>query len=358
MPQHRGIRGANALSRKGIIVICVCAIMAAGVVLCWRSGGMKWLGQWVPGRQATAKDPLKPAVDAYNKGEYRQAEAAAQKIITANAGSNDPKKRRKSVEARYVLAFSAARRRDMAEARDRFGVLRQEAAKLPDKGKQTPLPGAARPTLEEEGAYQHAVCTAAMGDKKAAEAEYMAFIRNYPESPLTSAAVQRIERLHGGKQVPEAEAAWQKASQIARERQEARQKAMEKALSKCGPECLAEILRREGKPSTDTALANELKTTTQGTTLLAMVRVAKEHGLQAEGLSLTQKGLLKQPLPLIAMTQPGHYVVVEKATPEEVTIWDPSGQGIGKPGTRTYKMSDWLFQWTGTAMVVTDTTRP
>lgn len=134
-------------------------------------------------------DPLTKSVDAYNHGNYREAEAAAQRIVDANSKSKDPAKRRKAVEGRYVLAFCAARRKDMAQARDRFATLRREAAKLPDKVARKPMPGNVRPTLEEDGAYHHAVCTAALGDKKAAEAEFMAFINNYPESSLTGQAV-------------------------------------------------------------------------------------------------------------------------------------------------------------------------
>jgi predicted double-glycine peptidase len=306
------------------------------------------------GHQST--DTLKPAVDAYNKGNYREAEAAARKIIDANTGSKNPAKRRKSVEARYVLAFSAARRKQMSQARDRFADMKKEAATLPDKGKQAPLPGTVRPTLEEDAAYQHAVCTAAMGDKKTAEAEYMAFIRDYPESPLTGAAVERIRRLHGGHTVRAAEEAWKKSSLIARARDEQRRKEQEMAMSKCGPECLSEFLRRRGKSVSSNTLAKELKTSTGGTSLLSIVRVAKAHGLNAKGYTLSDKALGKQPLPMISLIRPGHYVVVDKVTADSVSIWDPFGKGIGRPGVKTYKMSEWQNIWSRAAMVVAKTT--
>ncbi len=83
----------------------------------------------------------------------------------------------------------------------------EEAAKLPDMGREDPQPGLVPSTLEEEGAYQHAVCTAALGDKKAAEAEYMKFMQDYPESPL-SARPQRGPSAFTTDTVPaEAEAA-------------------------------------------------------------------------------------------------------------------------------------------------------
>ena len=326
--------------------------MTAGVIV---AAGLGWwfvAVSWNHTGQRTHTDPLAPAVDAYNHGKYRDAEVAAQCIVDANSRSKDPARRRKAVEGRYVLAFSAARRKDMAQARDRFAVLKTEAAKLPDKGARPPMPGVVRPTLEAEGAYQHAVCTAALGDKKAAEAEYMKFIKDYPESPLTGQAVERIGWLHN-KHVPAtAEAAWAESTRIAQAREDARRKAREKAESLCGPECLAELLRRSGTPAKAEALASELKTTSQGTSLLALATVAKKHGLAAEGVSLTMKGLSKQPLPLIALVVPGHYVIVDKVTDDDVTIWDPSGNGTGKPSTRQYPADTWSRRWFGVAMVV------
>jgi hypothetical protein len=182
--------GESTVRSRKAIAIGAAVVLIAGGVVWWvvHSRSRVVSPPAVAARRHRSNDPLQPAVDAYNRGKYREAEAMAPEIIAKTARSKDPIERRKSVEARYVLAFCSARRRDMTTARERFTVLQHEAAKLPDKGKQAPMPGVVRPTLEEEGAYQHAVCTAALGDKKAAEAEYMKFIRDYPESPLTGAA--------------------------------------------------------------------------------------------------------------------------------------------------------------------------
>lgn len=152
-------------------------------------------------------DPLRPVVIAYNAGHYKDAEAAAQRLIDGTSDSKSPAVRKRAVKARYILAFSAARRKDLQLARERFNIVTEEAAKLPDMGREDPQPGLVPSTLEEEGAYQHAVCTAALGDKKAAEAEYMKFMQDYPESPLISAAATRTERLHNRHMPAEAEAA-------------------------------------------------------------------------------------------------------------------------------------------------------
>src|SRR5207248_8661380 len=101
-------------------------------------------------------------------------------------------------------------------------------------------PNAQGPTLEEDAAYQHAVLTAAIEGPAKGEAEYCAFMRSYPESPLVHAAVKRIGRLHGGDIPPPAEAVWKQAMRVA----QARQKERDRLAALCGPECLAELLRR------------------------------------------------------------------------------------------------------------------
>ncbi len=103
--------------RRVIAVIAAIVIVAGGVVWWWAThrgtksvyspegfGGLKRADQL----QRKSTSPVAPIVDACNHGKYRQAESAAQLLIDSNARSKDPAKRRQSVEARYVLAFSAA----------------------------------------------------------------------------------------------------------------------------------------------------------------------------------------------------------------------------------------------------------
>ena len=61
----------------------------------------------------------------------------------------------------------------------------------------TPIPSGYRPSLEENAAFEHAVCTAALGKKKSAEAEFMSFIRTHPDSPLAEASAEKIAAMHG-----------------------------------------------------------------------------------------------------------------------------------------------------------------
>lgn len=345
---------------KVAVVAIVVILLGGGGLVWWKVTYKKpklaytseGYGGFVPAPTKTKgksqKSPLQTAIDAYNKGDYKGAEAMALSVVESSSNSKSPKKQKEAARAQYILAFSAARQKDMALARDRFAVLKEKAAKLPDKGKQGNMPGVVSPTLEEDAAYQHAICTAALGNKKAAEAEYIQFMRDYPESPLIDASLSRIEKLRDGHLPPQAEAVWNNARKIA----QVREKAKQKEQSLCGPECLAELLRRQGIKADVYKLAKEMKTNEDGTSLKALADTAEKHGFSAKGLQLTQHGLVKQPLPLVALIAPGHYVLVEKVTPKEVTIWDANGKGLSKPSTRSYSIKEWTHIWSGIALVL------
>jgi len=212
------------VKRVWIIMISLLAVLllSGGILWEFRHGRSKQINEQhahsanttIPSQPA---DPLRPARDAYTAGKYKDAESLALQVIESLAKDKSEQAHKNVARARYILAFSAARRNDLRLARDRFAVLKKEAARLPDRGAKEPKPGIVSPTLEEDGAYQHAVCTATLGDKVAAEAEYMQFMRDYPDSPLIDAAARRIERLHDGHLPPQAEVLWTKANKIARE---------------------------------------------------------------------------------------------------------------------------------------------
>jgi hypothetical protein len=299
--------------------------------------------------------------------------------------------------ARRILAYSAARQSRYAEAKSRFETLRLAAYDSPDRGAQQAALGEAAPTLEEEGAFEEAVCTSALGDKRAAEAEFDDFMRHYPRSVLVHAAVKRIARYHGGDVPRDAEALWKQAMAVQRAADDARRRS--EAL--CGPECLAELLRRTaaggraggmgvparriggmgvparriggvvaginsgavgpsaacpsgtgmpGGPADVQTLAAEMRTSRDGTTLAALRDTAARHGMKLEGVSLTARGLAKQRLPLIALIAPGHYVLVEAVTPAAVAVWDPDASGPGVAGRRSIPAAEWARSWTGAAL--------
>ena len=292
--------------------------------------------------------PEQVALTAYAAGHYKEVEVAAAQVVARAAQQPTLPHRKAAAHAESLLAYAAARCHNLSLARDRFAVARKQAAALPVKEELPLVPGETPATLEEDDAFQHAVCTGALGDKPAAEAEYLALMRHYPESPLVQAAVKRIARMHGG-DIPSAdEAVWREAMQVAQTRQAARQR----EASLCGPECLAELLRRRGKPAEVHALARQMNTSERGTTLAALARAAQAHGFHPQGFALTPRGLRQQRLPVIALVRPGHYVLVEATTPENVTIWDPNTRGIGQGDHRTLRQSEWQRAWHGVTLAL------
>jgi len=303
-------------------------------------------------RREAVPDPVQPVRDAYNAGHYRQVEAEAAFVVAGASGSRDVTRRRQAVEARTLMAYAAARRHDLPLARTRFAVTRREAARLPDRGKQVAQSGQNAPTMEEDAAYQHAVCTAALGDKAGAEAEYVSFMRAYPESPLVQGAVKRIGMLHGGDVPPAAQAVWQQAGATALTRQKAR----DREASLCGPECLAELLRRRGRAADGSvsvhALADEMHTGDRGTEMADLAAAANKRGFAARGLALTPKGLAAQTLPVIALVTPGHYVLVDAVSAQGVTVWDPDARGPGRGGAVSVPAAQWGREWRGITLTL------
>ena len=293
-------------------------------------------------------DPVLPALKAYQHNDYKEAEALAEPVIRQYQGASKPEEKKYAVLAQWIDAYAAGRRNDFQVARERFSYLRYMAALLPDHGKWPNKPGEVTPTLEEEGAFQHAVCTSAIGDQKGAEAEYYEFMRSYPTSVLVHGAVKRIARLHKGNIPSEAEALWQQAMQI----QKKADKAERRAASMCGPECLVELLRRRGQKADVEALAREMKTDETGTSVLAVAECARKHGLQAQGIMVKPTALVKQPFPAIAFLNPGHFVLVEAATPSEVRVWNPPARNGKVGGPQTYDTTTWRKVWQGVLLSV------
>jgi hypothetical protein len=238
------------------------------------------------------------------------------------------------------MAFAAARQGDLARARAGFGALIQEARSVPDARQSRPggLGVPAKASVEEDAAYQHAVCTAALGDKEGAEREYIAFLKNYPYSPLIHGAIKRIARLHESRDIPQAaEAAWLEAME--RQKQKAREERRAQAL--CGPQCVAELLRRRGKTAGVEQLARSMGTSETGTSMLAMQKALRGAGYtRAQGVAVSLKGLEQQKLPLVVLLQPGHYIVLDRLSRDSATVWE---QGMAK----TLPRSEFVERWAG-----------
>ena len=352
---------------KGLVWVCsgLCAAGAvSGIAMMRRPAAAKnagprlvyspvGFGGYVPAPKANAApvvsaDRVLPALKAYQQGKYAEAETLAEAVTKRYQAASDPKEKRYAALAQWVDAYSAARRKDFYAARERFAYLRDMAAQLPDHGAQPSAPGDIAPTLEEEGAFQRAICTGSIDGPKASEAELDAFLRRYPKSILVQGAVKRIARYHKGDVPKDAEKLWAAAMAIQAKDEKARQR----AASLCGPKCLAELLRRRGKQADTETLAREMKTDENGASLLALAQTAKKHGLKAQGLELTQAGLIQQTLPLIALVAPGHYVLVEAVTQAGTQVWDPPATGTGAGKRYTVDAAQWKRQWSGAALSI------
>jgi predicted double-glycine peptidase len=296
---------------------------------------------------SSAVPEVKTVLSAYSQKDYPRAEKAAQMALVSLAAKKPvPAVRKVTLRMKRVAAFAMARQGKLKEAQAQFEALKVESLQVPE-GKERPqlvLGQGEKSTIAEDAAYQHAVCTAALGDKANAEKEFMSLIRTYPESPIVHASVKRIARLHGGDIPAEATKAWQEAMGVVKKREDAqrRQAAM------CAPACLKELLKRKGETIALESLAKEMKTDKEGTTLESLRDVLRSHGYpNAEGVALTMAGLRQQKLPLIALISPGHFVLVEKIGIDgSVTIWDANSVNhIGE--TRTLTISEWEKAWQG-----------
>ena len=288
-------------------------------------------------------NPMPELLEDYNKGDFKAVSAKAHALFAATPTVAKPT--RTLVRTQHLAAFATARSRDLKTARAQFAQTQKSAALLQEKRAKPKLGEFPSATLEEDSAYQQAVCTMGLGEKAAAQTELVAFIKDYPTSPLVHAAMRRIARLNGGDIPADAEAVWKKAKEI----QLTTRRAEERLASLCGPECLAELLKRRGETLSVESLAKELGTSHEGTSLATLEKIARKHGFpQAQGVQLTLAGLKAQTLPLIAVLVPGHFVLVEKlAADGSVTFWDANAEGIGKEASRTVSAQEWESLWQG-----------
>jgi len=297
----------------------------------------------VPGSTPVNPNPLRSLNAEYRAGHYTQVETEAAALVAAQQNSPDALLRKQAAQAEMVSAYSAARRKNFVVADGRFLQVRDMAEGLPDHGAIAAPLGQVEPTLEEEAVFQHAVCIGAQGNQQASEESYKDFLHHYPDSILIHAAVKRMAHNHGGDIPKDAEALWTQDMKIQKEHD--RLKKREQSL--CAPECLAELLRRQGKTVDVHALANEMHTSDQGTSLQDFATIAQKHGWKAQGLQLTPKGLAAQKLPAIALVTPGHFVLVEKVEAQSIILWNPDAQGTGKPALQQVPLAQWQKQWQG-----------
>lgn len=92
----------------------------------------------------------------------------------------------------------------------------------------------------------------------------------------------------------------------------------------CGPAALAMILDHHGVPATLPEITRATGAGAEGTSLLALRRVAAELGLPSQGRRVGWEGLLELPLPAIAHVHGDHFVVLRRIDGREVVVDDPA----------------------------------
>ncbi|WP_283135120.1 peptidase domain-containing ABC transporter [Rhizohabitans arisaemae] len=101
---------------------------------------------------------------------------------------------------------------------------------------------------------------------------------------------------------------------------------LQNTVTECGAACLAMVLGHHGQRTTVHAVSERLGVGRDGLTARAILEGAREHGLKARAFSLAPEDLARVPLPAIVHWEFRHFVVVERRSPDRVTVVDP-GQG-------------------------------
>lgn len=239
----------------------------------------------------------------------REAAEQPQQFVEKNAASKDAKVQTEVTRARLTLAYYAAAKKDFAHARVAF-----KEAETAHKGTDAMNPDYG--TLSDQAAYQAIVCLDADGKKSEAAAEYRKFIETRGESPLVHACFRRLERLNGGKSLPEDEQRLQTSISA----QEAR---IRFETSVCGPKCLEKLLKLTGKPAKDyKSLAKLCKTTDSGTTMEGLREGAAKAGIKLYGVELNSLDIRKLKQPAIWFVG-DHYVLLIATDGDKARVYDP-----------------------------------
>jgi ABC-type bacteriocin/lantibiotic exporter with double-glycine peptidase domain len=119
---------------------------------------------------------------------------------------------------------------------------------------------------------------------------------------------------------------------------------LQTSAADCGAACLTMVLRAAGYPATLRELSDILGDSRDGTSAAAMVRAGREYNLIAKGMSLNSAQLADLP-PAIVHWQFNHFVVLERWSPREVLLVDPSA------GRRRLSAEEFDRGFTGVALL-------
>jgi ATP-binding cassette, subfamily B, bacterial len=108
----------------------------------------------------------------------------------------------------------------------------------------------------------------------------------------------------------------------------------------CGPTCLRIIARHYGRSFSVPFLRQRSHTGRAGSSLLGISKAAEEIGFHSMAVKISFERLQTEaPMPLIALWNQNHYIVVYKVTSSKVYVSDPAN------GLLTYSHQEFINQW-------------
>ncbi len=113
----------------------------------------------------------------------------------------------------------------------------------------------------------------------------------------------------------------------------------------CGPLALQRIYMKSGLCCSLADVTRDVAPTIHGSTMLSLIRDARERGLPAAGWWLSFRDLTHAPFPVVAFVNGNHYVVVDtvEATGGVLTY--------DKWGERRYTREEFIRMWHGETIV-------
>ncbi|MBL8065832.1 MAG: hypothetical protein JNM34_08230 [Chthonomonadaceae bacterium] len=253
--------------------------------------------------------------DAYalsNRGRTAEAEKRLKELISYNSSNPSPQVQDSVARARMSLGHLAARRKDFASAEKTFRI-----ADVQYKGTGEKDPDFGR--LDDQAAYQAAVCLQAQGKKQEAVEAYVRFMTDRPLSPLNKAVRQRLVLLN-----PEQTETYDRMFD---EGAIKRQKQAKIDVALCGPKVMCELLKRSGKraPSLKEA-QTECKTDENGTSFADLQAALLKHGITTEGKLLNRRDFAALNQPAI-WAQSDHFTLILSVSTTSVKVFDPMTGG-------------------------------
>jgi hypothetical protein len=240
--------------------------------------------------------------------------------VAAHNNDKNPVVQDKVGEAEMHLAFSAANKswtapKDAAVKTKSFEEARTSflaAAKTKGEGNADPNYG----TIQEQAAYQAAVCLVAENKPDQATKEFEQFMRDRPLSPLCKACYDRLNRING-KHTDEADGLYQSDLK-------AQEKRVRFEVSVCGPKAIEALLPLVGKPKKSyVELAKLCGTTDGGTSIAGMRRALKSLGLESFGVELNAPDFAQVQTPALLLKN-NHYLVLKSIKNGKAEIYDPT----------------------------------